>query len=181
MVLELLEEIGDYIKAANPFFDNFAVNGIKLSDGRVVQFSDNPEKKYIGISDCEGNYFYLRFNPKITFQEKERRISSCSPPFQGVADCRIVALSFSNIVSSDKLTDKLIRDLKTFTSINKIARPVIKLTAQNFNYIDVFKEEVKEAINSGMEFTGVYIDFKLIWNQDSNNCEPCDLDIVREC
>lgn len=181
MVLDLIEEIGSYIKVQNPFFDNYAINGIKTADGRVVQFSDNTDKKYIGIQDCEGNYFYIRFNPNIAFQDTARRISSCTPPFEATANCRLVALSFSNVASSDKLTDMLIRGLKSFSSVNKIARPKIKLKKQNFNYIDVLSEEVTQAIDSGMEFTGIYIDFDLIWNQDSNNCEPCEIDIKHEC
>jgi hypothetical protein len=181
MVLDLIKEIGDYIKAENPFFDNYAINGVKTSDGRVIQFTDNRDKKYIGITDCEGNYFYIRFDPNITFSEPARRLTSCQKTFNATAKCRIVALSFSNVVSSDKLTDRLIRGLKEFKSTNVMARPQIVLTKQNFHYIDVFKEEVRERISEGMEFTGVYIDFDLIWGQDDAICLPCELDIEREC
>lgn len=182
MVLTLIQELGDYLKANIPFFDNYGVNGIKLNNtGQVIQFTDNTEKKYIGITDCEGNYFYIRFNPKIAFKEPDRRLTSCQKNYLATAQCRIVALSFTNEVSSDKLSDQIIRTIRAFSSTNKLARPSILLKQQNFNYIDVLTEEATGAISSGMEFTGIYIDFDLTWQQDENCVEPCDLDIVREC
>lgn len=181
MVLNLIKEIGDYLKVNIAFFDNYSVNGIQLKDGRVIQFTDNTEKKYIGISDCEGNYFYIRFDPNIAFQEPGRKLTSCAPSFIAIAKCRLVALSFTGEVSSDKLCDSLIRNLRNFKSINLIAKPKINLKKQNFNYIDVLTEEAQQAITSGTEFSGMYIDFELSWFQDDNNCEPCELDIEREC
>lgn len=181
MITALLNELGDYVKAQIPYFDNFGVNGIKLPSGQVIQFSDNQEKKYIGINDCEGNYFYIRFDPNITFREPNRRITSCQKAFEATAKCRLVALSFKNDVSSDKLSDQIIRALKSFNSINVIAKPSILLKKQNFNYIDVLTEEATGALQSGLEFTGIYIDFEFNWKQDDNNCEPCKIEIEREC
>jgi hypothetical protein len=182
MVLNLIQEIGDYLKANIPFFDNYEVNGIKLNNtGQVIRFTDSTEKKYIGLTDCEGNYFYIRFNPNITFKEPERRVTSCQKAYLATAQCRIVALSFNGEVSSDKLSDQIIRNLRAFSSVNLLARPSILLKKQNFNYIDVLTEEAAGAISTGLEFTGIYIDFDLTWQQDDNNCEPCAIDIVREC
>lgn len=183
MVLNLITELGDYLKANIPFFDNYEVNGIKLNNtGQVIRFTDNTEKKYIGITDCEGNYFYIRFNPNITFKEPNRRITSCQKAYLATAQCRIVALSFSNQISSDKFSDEIIRKMRAFTSADKIARPTIFLKKQNFNYIDVLTEEATGAISSGLEFTGIYIDFDLTWQQDDNNCPvECNFEIEREC
>lgn len=181
MVIDLINEIGAFVKSENPFFDNYGVNAIKTADNRIIQFTDNHEKKYIGIDDCYGNYFYIRFDPNITFTEPQRRISSCEGKFLATAKCRLVALSFTNVVSSDKLTDALIRSLKQFASANVFARPRIILRKQNFNYSDVFNEEAAQRLTTGVEFTAIYIDFDLVFYQDSNNCEPCNIDIVREC
>lgn len=181
MVLNLIQEIGDYIKNQIPFFDNYGVNAIKTADNRIINFTDNQEKKQIGIDDCYGNYFYIRFDPNITFAEPQRRFSSCEAKFQATAKCRIVALSFTNVVSSDKLTDMLIRNLKSFSSTNVFARPKIILRKQNFNYSDVFNEEAAQRLTSGVEFTAIYIDFDILYYQDSNNCEPCNIDIEKEC
>lgn len=181
MVLDLIEEIGAFVKSENPFFDNYGVNAIKTADERIIQFSDNSDKKQIGIDDCYGNYFYIRFDPNITFSEPQRRFSSCEAKFQAIAKCRIVALSFTNLVSSDKLTDAIIRSLKKYSSINLFARPKIVLRKQNFNYSDVFNEEAAQRLTSGFEFTAIYIDFDLVYFQDSNNCEPCNIDKEFEC
>lgn len=181
MVLTLIQEIGDYLKANIPFFDNYEVNGIRLNNsGQVIKFTDNNEKKYIGLTDCEGDYFYIRFNPNITFKEPNRRITSCQGAFLATAQCRIVALSFKNEVSADKLCDQIIRNLKNFQSTNVIARPQIILKKQNFHYVDVLTEEASGAIETGLEFTGIYIDFDLTWQQDDNNCEPCDINRQEE-
>ena len=73
---EVLDYIGEYIKDNNPYLNSFTVNGIQLPSGEVIKFTDNTEKSYIGVADNVGTHGYIRYNPQITHNQNERRLSS---------------------------------------------------------------------------------------------------------
>jgi len=172
MVLELVQKIGDYVITENSFFDNYGVNAIKSADGRVISFNDKNEKQYLGIDDTKGNYFYILVNPLIGLEEPNRRISSNYVAHIATAKCRLVAVSFTGKLEGDWLADRLIRNFQdiVFTGNSKAK---INLKQTNYNYVDVLKEEVREQIDSGTNFTGVYLDFELSWTQSTNSCIDC--------
>lgn len=172
MVLELTKLIGDYIAVENGVFDNYGVNAIKTGDGRVINFTNIKEKQYLGIDDTKGNYFYILINPTITIGEPERQISSCYKAHEATAKCRLVAMSFDGTLTGDWLSNRIIRNLQdvVFTGVT---RAKVNIKATNFNYVDVLKEEVRESIDSGTEFVGMYVDFDLVYQQNTNSCDAC--------
>lgn len=180
MAIELIQEIGDQIKSKNSFFDTYGVNGIQLPSGQVIKFSDNKEKKYIGIDDCSGNTFYIRFNPSISYTANERIFTSCQSPFNALVSCRLVAFSFdnNNRISSDKLMKKLIHDLKNI-SWNDITKPQIIIKKSNLSYYENFTEETKQVIVE-QEFVCISIDFDIKYFVAEVTCDPCDVFIGDE-
>lgn len=181
MALELIQQIGDQIKAANDFFATFNVNAIQLPSGQVIKFTDNKEKKYIGIEDCSGNTFYIRFNPAVTYTANERRLSSCQDSFNALVACRLVAFSFDNNkrIDSNKLLNKLLHDLKNI-SFNTISKPQIIITKSNLSYYENFTEETKQQVIA-QEFTCISIDFNIKYFMAQSTCEPCDVYFEPEC
>lgn len=176
MVLALLRILGDWVKAENPYFDTHAVNAIKLPNGTVINFTNNQEKQFLGISDCEGSSFYLRFDPVIEYEENPRKMSSCDPSFIGVAKCKLVAWSFDGRqpLDSDKVIKKLVNDLQTYP----FGRTKVLIKKSNHSFRDVFKEETLK--EPPTEFMCVSVDFNLRYYTE-NVCEDCDVFYIPEC
>lgn len=172
MASAILDNIGTYIKANNLYFNSFLVNGVQLPDGEVIQFTDGQEKKFIGISDSSATAGYIRYNPKISHQPNDRRISSGRSTNGFIKQCRLVAYSFNSSLTSENLMTKLITDLSrlVFTSLDRA--PTITIKASNHNYTDVLQEEFKRDV-AGYTFVCISIDFDLkYW---STECEiSCD-------
>lgn len=175
MSLTILTYIGEVINQLNPgFFDTYAVNGVRLNDGRVIRLDDKQEKEYIGIADNVGSSFYIRVDPAIA-HPGSRRISSITTPAQAVKTCRLVAFSFKGGIDSEILSAKLKTDLSRirFDAISTTSRPMIAVRRSNSHYIDNFLEETrKEAFMSGYSFVCVSVDFELRY--DGNECTDCE-------
>lgn len=175
MASDILDRIGDYIKDNNPYFNSFRVNGIQLPTGEVIEFTDGKEKRFIGIADNFGTSGYIRSNPKITVPTSGRRISSATNHAGYLKQCRLVAYSWSDQITSEALMTKLVTDIKAinFTG-NNMRVPVITIKNTNHNYLDLIKEEfLKEPKEvGGYGFVCISVDFDLqYWSEECSICE----------
>jgi hypothetical protein len=167
----IIDYIADYLKARNPAFDFFGINGVQLPSGEVVEFKDGKESRFIGIGDNYGTGAYIRFNPSITHNQADRRLTS-STSGTYLKTCRLVAYTFKDDFESEEMMTKLITDIKQtpFTGFGK--KPQILVRKSNHSYYDIAKEELLKDPNS--EFVCVAIDFDLRYYAES--CLDCDYD-----
>lgn len=184
MSLQILQAIGDAINDLNPaVFDTYHVNGIQLTDGRVIRLDDTKEKQYIGISDHVGTSFYIRSNPDVTVLGGGRKLSSFSRPAQENKVCRLVAFTFKpqdDENYSEALCNKLKTDLSKI-QFQSIAgnRPVITVKKSNSHYIDNFITECQKQFRSGEAFICVSVDFEVKYTAaECDTCEPVDPDSI---
>lgn len=175
MAVEILDYIGDYIKAHNSYFRSFKVNGVQLPGGQVVEFTDGQEQRFIGVSDAFGTAGYIRCNNQINHSANERRISS-GPSETGafVKSCRLVAFCFDGSLTSETLMTKLTSDLKKVPFSTQKRRPQIIIKKSNHNYTDNVTEEHKKEAKEigGFKHVCISIDFDLKYF--SGECELCD-------
>lgn len=174
MASDILDRIGTYIKDNNTYFNSFTVNGTQLPDGRVIQFTDGKEKRFIGISDNFGTAGYIRSNPRITVPTSARRISSGVNHSGYLKQCRLVAYSWNDELTSEALMTKLVTDIRNINFTGNTRVPVITIKNTNHNYLDIIKDEfLKEPKEvGGFGFVCVAIDFDLqYWSEECSICE----------
>lgn len=165
----IVDYIAEYLKLRNPVFDFFGVNGIQLPAGEIIEFRDGLEKKFIGIGDNFGTAAYIRFNPQITHNQTDRRLSS-SRSGSYLKTCRLVAYTFKNEFTSEEMMQKLVTDLKAVPFIGYQRRPQIIIRKSSHSYYDICKEELKK--NPVTEFVCISVDFDLRYFEDT--CSDCD-------
>lgn len=157
----LFTYIGEKIKSANSWINNYHVNCIQLTDGRVIKF-DTTEKIDAGISDSEGKSFYLRVIGKINYS-KIKALSSCGNKYEVTVPFRFVFFTTvpSFKVSPEKL-EGMFRAQLAGMSFNDYSgrekRVKVVIQQGNSNFIQNFEEETKHKFASGVEPIIVSID-----------------------
>lgn len=181
-MISLLEYIGNTIHENNPHFNTSHVNGIQLSSGEVIKFTDKQEKQFIGVSDNFGEGFYIRFNPQINYQTSERRISSAQSTVSAIKQCRLVAYSWKE-TNSETLMNKLVTDLKNVNFLNYTSkqRAQIIIKKSNHNYTDNITEEFKKEAKDvgGFSHVCISIDFDLKYYP--SECGECFDEELTNC
>lgn len=177
MAVNILKYIGGVLKHNNVYFDTYGVNGLQLKTGEVISFDDNGEKKYIGVSDNVGTSFYIRSEPKITYETTDRKMSSLRKINNAIKTCRLVAFSFKadEKINSEILVNKLVNDLTLikFTGLD-INKPEITIKGSNASCIDNFVNELKKEDATDIpNFICISIDFELRYYDPS--CNDCDV------
>jgi hypothetical protein len=182
MALEFIKVIGEQIKEANKFFDTFGVNAIQLPSGQVIKFTVEKEKQYIGIADCTGNTFYIRFAPQINYGTNDRKLRSCENNQSAVVNCKLVAFSFEERkkLDTEKVHDKLLHDLKKINWMDFKNTPQITIRKSNFNYLDNFSAETKQTV-AAQEFMCISIDFDLKYLVNLASCDCTDNFYIPQC
>lgn len=155
--------------------------GIQQPDGQVVAAHVEPpaqERDFIGITDQEGNFFYIRYRDKITKRllSKNEKRGSCCNDAETIVPLRLVAVHTCNDARSLSLayntaladTDLISKDVQTSYKY-PVNKPKIVLVSCEFIPWQVFTEETKQdptTYNYAADLALISIDFDLVYNVD---------------
>lgn len=168
----IVEYIKDYLVLKNPVLDKFFINGIQKPSGEIIEFSDNNEKRFIGIGDDFGTAAYIRFDPKINHNTPDRRLSSSRSGTYNKR-CRLVAYTFKSEFDSEDFCQKIVTDLKQTPFLGFKQRPQITIRQSNHAYQDIIVDELrKQPEQIGAGFRCIAIDFDLRYYADT--CSDCE-------
>jgi hypothetical protein len=155
-----LEDIKSFILDKYPTFQKGFAN-VSIPNGKNIVI-DEYEQEYAGISDTNGNHFYIRStkNSNYTGVKRGARIAF----YKKITPCRIVA------VHEDANEDDVLKIL--VNAISRLGHTVLK---SDIDKTRVFKEETGTDITD-KQFTIVAVDFDTIEVTNGINCtiDPCD-------
>lgn len=180
--LDILIEIRDLMLENIPAFDEgFAYARLDPNIGLTV--TQGNEARYIGITDVEGNYFYIRVPHSINGQYANaitsvaaRSKQDCSVAIAQKCPCALVAVMKD--ANEFKLSDAIVNEL--------LKTKVIEIKAVWIDPVAIVEHEFKgldtEAVNAVKARIGdqtiVRIDFDITRNFETHNCnyqicKPC--------
>jgi len=167
-----LNEIANKIKSKIPFFDKFFLEARRDEEGRVTLpiESNGNELTYTGITDNEGNFFYIRFREDFIFYEElneKSRFSACETFVEKRIPFRLVTVSTcSDSIELEKTISSILfsHQVERSTSI-KSGRVVLRQSL--VDSYSVLREESKNPKKFDKFLKFVAIDFDLVveWNQ----------------
>lgn len=177
MVEVIVKEIGEQVKAMNPYFNSFGVNVIQMPNGKVVANFYGEEPTIEGITDVEGMAFYIRIEPKATVSKKSSQFTSCSASYIARQRCHLVAFAFENPkeIDSEKWADRLGRCLLEVDLTKAPGNSSIQIQEKNANHIDNFFEETKKQFSITKKFNCVKVSFDVVYDVTLQDCDFCDI------
>lgn len=155
-----LKDIKTYLLAKYTSFDRGYSNVSKPNDTDIIL--DDSGQQFAGISDTDGNFFYIRSMKTSTFDPIRRgaRIAY----YKRTTSCRIVAVH----------TDANEEDIEKLL-INSVSALGHGVTKTDIERTRVFKEETGHDLTR-KELTMVSCDFEVVDTVTTMNCElnPCN-------
>lgn len=169
MVANLLTELSDSLKVANPFYLEGFTNTRKI-DGKVLS-GDGRERSYKGIDDRKGKFFYIRLNDdtELLYSESEIQFTACDINYDIVVPLRIVSVTTG--LDLLKLERKLRNDLINVSWVGDDYQSSIcvNLKSAIVDPIKVYQSETgKEEMKGNLGL--ISIDFELSYRYTTNNC-----------
>lgn len=118
MTTKLFEDLRDFIKLKNPYFQNGYANAYKdtLTDGIYCRTEKGLES--IFPADNKGNFFYLRSEPNATFSSKT-----------GISDCGIGRFNFDDRLNVYLVA--IVRDADSYALIANLRNTALLFAKAN--------------------------------------------------
>lgn len=183
MVIDLLNFIGDEIRAANPYFDKHTSIAFQYQDGRVYKFSTSDEKKFCGLSDADGIGFYIKINPDITFSQS-RQITSAKQSSIGTIQCTLVAYQINSDINVINWQQKMLESLKSINLTDypgDLKRLKIEVQKVNLSPEQIFKEETGKVFEQDNSLKAISVNYNLIFVSNKYNCSECNIFQLEYC
>lgn len=160
MINEELKNIKTYLLAKYKSFNKGYANVSKPNEKNEVLDEDG--QLFAGISDQDGNFFYLRSLKSASYEPIKR--GARVPYYKRTTQCKIVAIH----------SEASEADIETIivNSITSLGHTVSKVDTEKTR---VFKEETGKDLTNN-NFTLVSCDFEIVDTVSSKNCElnPCN-------
>lgn len=188
IIQEIGSEIISQIKSEMERYLNKSVQGlglgIKTPKGEVVTASANSggERKYIGISDNIGTFFYIRYDGKVMSRRlsKGEKVGSCNEVMM-TAPMRLVFID--HCLDPQKLLLLVQNSLSgiCFSGFKwQHGQKKVEIWEKSCNFIawDIFAEETGKPKNefqsSAIQIVSIDFDIKLITNYNFCSVNKCD-------
>jgi hypothetical protein len=159
-MIEELENIKTHLLAKYNTFNKGYANVSKPNQTELIIDSDG--QSFCGISDNEGNYFYIRSLKKSTYDPISRGARVAF--YKRTTECRIVAI---HLTASEE-------DIETIL-VNSVSSNAHVVTNTDKEKTRVFFDETGAKLTH-KELTLVSCDFNVVDTVSTKNCElnPCD-------
>lgn len=160
MITQQLNDIKTYLLAKYTSFNKGYANVSKPNQKNEVLDEDG--QQFAGISDQDGNFFYIRSLKAISYDGIKR--GARTPFYKRTTQCRIVVIH----------TEASEEDIETIL-INSISSQGHTVTKIDTDRTRVFKEETGSDLTN-KNFTLVSCDFEVVDTVSSTNCSlnPCN-------
>ena len=180
--LDILTEIKDLLLSNIPAFDKgFAYARLDTNKGLTV--TQGKEAQYVGITDVEGDYFYIRipyvangsYNNVITSTAAKSK-QDCAVSIVQKCPCMLVAVMKD--ADEFRLTDALVNELLKTKVIDVKAVWIDTVTIVEQEFKGLEKDAVESVKARISDRTIVRVDFDITRNFETHNCtyqicKPC--------
>lgn len=159
MIDNVLTVIETAIRGANPTYVSSFVGGRLVQDGKIIKYQ-NREGEYQGLSDTNGNYFYIRYDGLIN--------ANLAPDTHKMTSCLVTEftvpvklVSWVNDGNNDKIAMALLYDLNgikpKINGYSYISSPVIRTVEMDREAIikAETKSELVERIPQGLSLVAI--------------------------
>lgn len=156
----ILNDIKTYLLTKYDYFTKGFANVSKPNQSNMIIDEDN--QQYAGISDTEGNYFYIRSDKKATFTPIRRGVRIAY--YSSKTTCRIVAVHHNG--NADDIATSLMEGLSAKGHV---------VTSIDTDSTRVFRNETNTNLTDP-SLTIVAVDFEVTQIKSARNCElnPCE-------
>lgn len=155
-----LTALKTYLLTKYDFFDKGYANVGKPNQSDIIL--DEDQQQYAGITDTDGNYFYLRATGSQSYDPVKRgaRIAY----YHVTTQCRAVAVH--SVANTDELIQALVEAISAKGHI---------VRKSEFDKTKVFREETGQNLKYN-DLTLIYVDFEVNELVSAKNCtlNPCN-------
>jgi hypothetical protein len=174
-IYEIISNLSQQILTAYPAFNvGYSYAKSDLQRGLILSRDGS---KYIGFSDGEGNYFYIRVNDDISIlQSKATTFSDCGAGIVEVYSCVLVAMmanSFAPAAVKDALLNEI---MKAGHFVKKASIDPVNIIRTELKGLDKKKQD--SAISKFDRFITVRLEFEA---QRPYATSKCKIDLCNKC